>query len=53
MGVYTPHLNKPHSSSWFSAACDATTACRNHYFHFYKQNKCYASEVKLRQASNC
>ena len=30
---------RPHLSSWFSAACDAAIAHRNHFFHLYQQNK--------------
>ena len=52
--VYTPHrkyLVKPHSSSWFSAAC-AAIAHRNHFFRLYQKDKSSASKVKFRQASN-
>ena len=41
-----------HSSPWFSAACAAAIAHRNHFFHFYQQNKSSESKVKFRQASN-
>ena len=43
---------KPSSSPWFSAACAAAIAHRNHFFHLYKQNKSSESKVKFRQASN-
>ena len=47
--VYTPHHTyqvKPHSSPWFSAACAAAIAHRNHFFiYLYKQNK--SSESKF------
>ena len=53
--VYIPHRNyqvKPHSSPWFSAACAAAVAYRNHFFHLYQQNKSSTSKAKFRQASN-
>ena len=53
--VYIPHRKyqvKPHSSPWFSAACAAAIAHRNHFFRFYQQNKSSESKVKFRQASN-
>ena len=52
--VYIPHHNhqvKPHSSSWFSAACVAAIVHRNH-FRLYQQNKSLESKIKFRQASN-
>ena len=55
MDVYIPHCKyqvKPHSSPWFSAACAAAIVHRNHFFHFYQQNKSSESKVKFRQASN-
>ena len=54
--VYIPHLKyqvKPQSSPWFSAVCAAAIVHRNHFFHFYQQNKSSESKVKIRQASNC
>ena len=54
--VYIPHRKyqvKPHSSSWFSAACATAILHRNHFFHLYQQNKSFESKVKFRQASNC
>ena len=53
--VYIPHRKyqvKPHSSSWFSAACAATIVHRNHFFRLYQTDKSSDSKVKFRQASN-
>ena len=53
--VYIPHRKyqvKPHSSPWFSTACAAAIAHRNHFFHLYQKDKPSASKVKFRQASN-
>ena len=53
--VYIPHRKyqvKPHSSSWFSAACAAAIAHTDHVFCLYQQNKSPESKVKFRQASN-
>ena len=53
--VYIPHHNyqvKPHSSPWFSAACAAAIAHRNHFFRLYQKDKSSDSKVKFRQASN-
>ena len=50
--VYVPHPKhqvKPHSSSWFSAACAAAIVHRNHFFRLYQQNKSSESKVKSRQ----
>ena len=44
---------KPHTSPWFSAACAAAVAHRNHFFHLYQKDNIFASKVKFRQASNC
>ena len=43
---------KRHSSPWFSAACAAAIAHRNHFFHLYQKDKSSDSKVKCRQASN-
>ena len=43
---------KSHSSPWFSAACAAVIAHRNHDFCLYQQNKSSTSKVKFRSASN-
>ena len=53
--VYIPYRKyqvKPHSSTWFSAACAAAIVHRNHFFRLYQQNKPSESKVKFRQASN-
>ena len=53
--VYIPHGKyqvKPHSSPWFSAACTAAIAHRNHFFRLYQQNKFSESKGKFKQASN-
>ena len=53
--MYIPHRKyqvKPHSSSWFSAACAAAIAHTDHVFCLYQQNKSPESKVKFRQASN-
>ena len=51
--VYIPHRKNQvnlHSSPWFAAACAATIAHRNHFFHFYQQNKSSESKVKFGKA---
>ena len=51
--VYIPHRKyrvKPPSSLWFSAACAAAIALRNHFFRLWQQNKSSESKVKFRQA---
>ena len=53
--AYIPHRKyqvKPHSSTWFSAACAATIVHRNHFFRLYQREKSSDSKVKFRQASN-
>ena len=53
--VYTSHRKyqvKPHSSSWFSAACAAAIVHRNHFFRLYQREKSSDYKVKFRQASN-
>ena len=53
--VYIPHRKyqvKPHSSSWFSAACAAAMVHRNHFFSLYQREKSSDTKVKFRQASN-
>ena len=55
IGVYTPlhkYQTKPHSSPWFSVACNTAIVHRNYFFCFYQQNKSSESKVKFRQASN-
>ena len=54
--VYIPHRKyqvKPHSSSWFSAACAASIVHRSHFFGMYRKDKSSESKVKFKQASNC
>ena len=54
--VYIPHRKyqvKPPLSPWFSAACAAAIAHRNHFFRLYQQNKSFESKVIFRQASHC
>ena len=49
--VYISHRKyqvKPHSSSWFSAACVAAIIHRNHFFRLYQHNKSSESKVKFR-----
>ena len=53
--VYIPHRKhqvKPHSSSWFSAACAAALVHSNHLFCLYQTGKSSDSKAKFRQASN-
>ena len=53
--VYITHRNyqvKPHSFPWFSAACAAAIAHRNHFFRLYQRDKSSASKAKFRQVSN-
>ena len=53
--VYIPHRKdqvKPHSSSWFSAACTAAIVHRNHFFRLYQREKSSDSKAKFRQARN-
>ena len=55
MDVYIPHRKhqvKPNSSPWFSAACTAAIAHRNHFFNLYQKDKSSHSKVKFREASN-
>ena len=42
---------KPHSSSWFSAACAAAIFHRNHFFPLNQKDKSSDSEVKFRQST--
>ena len=43
---------KSHSFPWFSAACAAVIAHRNHFFRLYQKDKSSASKAKFGQASN-
>ena len=47
--VYIPHRN---IYPWFSATCAAAIFQRNHFFHFYQEDKSSDSKVKFTQASN-
>ena len=52
--VCIPHHKyqvKPHSSSWFSAACTAAIVPGNHFFCFNQENKSSVSKLKFRQAA--
>ena len=54
--VYIPHCKykvTPRASPWFPAVFAAVIAHRNHFFHFYRENKFSASTVKFRPASYC
>ena len=42
-----PSKVKSHSSLWFSATCAADIAHKNHFFHWYQQNKSSATKVSL------
>ena len=53
--VYIPNRKyqvKPHSSPWFSTACAVAKVHRNHFFSLFHKDKCSASNVTFRQASN-
>ena len=56
--VYVPQFNqyqyqlKPHLSTWFSAACAAAIAHRNHFFGLYQQKNSSFTITKIIQASN-
>ena len=53
--VYIPHYKYqviPLSTPWFSAACAAAIAHRNHFFCLYQPNKSSESKVKFRPAIN-
>ena len=53
--TYIPHCKyqiKPLSSPWFTGAYAAAIVHRNHFFHFYQQNKSSESKGKFREASN-
>ena len=55
LDVYIPHRKyqvKSHSPPWFSAACAAAIAHKNHFFGLYQQNKSSESKVEFRQTSN-
>ena len=57
--IHTPHFTffktfqqKPHSQPWFTPACAAAIAHRNHYFHAYNCNPSDLSKSVFRTASN-
>ena len=53
--VFIPHRKyqvKPHSSSWFLAACAAAIPHKNPFFCLYQREKSSYSKVTFRQASN-
>ena len=55
IGVNIPHCKyqvKPHSTPWFSAACAAALAHRNHFFCLHQKDKSSTSKIKFRQVSN-
>ena len=55
MHIYIPHRKyqvKPHSSSWFSAACAAAIVHINHFFSLRQREKSSDSTVKFRRTSN-
>ena len=55
MHIYIPHRKyqvKPHSSSWFSAACAAAIVHINHFFRLRQREKSSDSMVKFRRTSN-
>ena len=50
---YRKYQVTPHSSPWFSTACAAAIAHRNHFFCLYQRDRSSDSKVKFRQANNC
>ena len=53
--ISIPHRKyqvKPHQCLWFSAACAAAMAHRNHFYCLYQQIKSFESTVKFRWVSN-
>ena len=53
--LFIPHKTyqqKPHSQPWFTAACAAAIAHRNHFFHEYNRNPSNVSKSNFRTASN-
>ena len=52
--LYIPHRKyqvRPHSSAWVSAACTATIAHRNHFFHLYQMDKSSDAKLKFKKGS--
>ena len=55
MDAYIPNRKyrvAPHSSPWFSPACEAAIAHRNHFFRLYQRDRSVDSKALFRQASN-
>ena len=53
--IFVPHKKfqqKPHSQPWFTLACAAAIAHRNHHFHAYHRNPSAANRTSFRTASN-
>ena len=53
--IFIPHKTfqqKPHSQPWFTAACAAAIAHRNHHFHQYNRNPSEITRTNFRNASN-
>ena len=53
--LFIPHRRfqqKPHSQPWFSPACAAAIAHRNHFFHLYHQDPNSHTKSQYRTASN-
>ena len=50
---YRKYLVKPHSSTWFSAACAAAIVHRNPFFRLYQKDRFSESKLKFRQAIIC
>ena len=53
--IFIPHRKfqqKPHSQPWFTPACAAAIAHRNHYFHLYHQNPSSQTRSQFRSVSN-
>ena len=48
---YRKYQVTPHSSPWFSTACAAAIAHRNHFFCLYQRDRSSDSKVKFRQAN--
>jgi len=44
---------KPHSSPWFSPACSAAIAHRNHYYHAYQRDNSLENHRLFIRARNC
>ena len=50
--MYRKYQVKPHSSPWFSVACAAAIAHRNHFFRLCQKDKSSKSKANFTQASN-